>query len=183
MERDPLEKFIEVNRAGFDQSLADHDLWSQIEEQLPSDTPVVSIRRPRVFQLMKYAAAAVVIMSASIFGTMQYLQSSSTEGVSVEVINEINELTDYYDFEVKRKLKQLAAYDSDSHVNDELIDIDQVIDDLKIELDEVQKGSEEKVINAMISNFQLKILILERLLEAKENNLSNTKNKENEVNI
>ncbi len=184
MERDPLEQFVEVNRAAFDQALPDHDLWNQIEQQLPSDTPVVSIRRPRVFQLMKYAAAVVAIVSVSVFSTMQYVGSSDTEGVSAEVINEINELSDYYDFEVKRKLSQLAAYETDDDLDGELSDIDEVINDLKVELDEVPKGSEEKVINAMISNFQLKVLILERMLEAKENNSSNTENnRDDEINI
>lgn len=183
MERDPLEQFVEVNRTAFDQALPDHDLWNQIEQQLPADTPVVSIRRPRVYQLMKYAAAVLAIVSVSVVGTMQYIKSSEVAGVSTEVIDEINELSDYYDFEVKRKLSQLAAYDTDDTVNEELANIDKVINELKVELDEVPKGSEEKVINAMISNFQLKILILERMLEAKEINLSNTENRADEVNI
>jgi len=184
MERDPLEQFVEVNRAAFDQALPDHDLWSHIEQRLPSDTPVVSMRRPRIFQLMKYAAAVIAIVSASVFGTMKYMQGVESEGlVASEIINEINELSDYYDFEVKRKLSQLAAYETDVDVNQELANIDKVIDELKLELDEVPRGSEEKVINAMISNFQLKILILERMLEGKENNLSNTEIKKDEVNI
>lgn len=185
MERDPLEQFVEVHRASFDQALPDHDLWSQIEQQLPSDTPVVEMRRPRVFQLMKYAAAVIAIVSVSVFSTMQYMKSSSVVGVSAEVINEINELTDYYDFQVKRKLSQLAAYETDANanVNEELSNIDDVISQLKIELDEVPTGSEEKVINAMISNFKLKVLILETMLEAKENNLNNTENRDDEINI
>ena len=39
MERDPLEQFVEVHRASFDQALPDYDVWRQIEQQLPSDTP------------------------------------------------------------------------------------------------------------------------------------------------
>ena len=113
------------------------------------------------------------------------MKSASVDGVSAEVINEINELTDYYDFEVKRKLSQLAAYDTDvnANVNEELSNIDEVISGLKIELDEVPTGSEEQVINAMISNFKLKVLILETILEAKENNLNNTENRTDEINI
>jgi len=184
MERDPLEQFVEVHRASFDQALPDHDLWSQIEQRLPSDTPVVEMRRQfRVFQFMKYAAAIIALVSVSVFGTIEYMKSSGTSGVSAEVINEINELADYYNFEVKRKLSELAAYESDVNVNEELADIDAVIRELKVELDEVPTGSEEKVINAMISNFQLKVLILERMLEAKENNLNTKEKGTDEINI
>ena len=190
MERDPLEHFIASNRSAFDQALPEHDLWSKIERQLPSEIgadtksgSVVQLKRPRVFQLMKYAAAVLAIVSVSVFSTMEYMRSSNTEGISAEVMTELNELTDYYDFEVKRKLEQLAAYKAVPEINSVLSDIDKVIEGLKIELDEVPKGNEDKVINAMINNFQLKILILERMLEAKEGNFNLSENNRNEINI
>lgn len=182
MERDPLEEFIDINRSGFDQALPDHDLWNRIANDLPADTPVVPIRKPVIFQILKYAAAIAAIVGVSVFSTMQFMQSSSAE-VSAEIITELNELTDFYDFEVNRKLTQLAAYGGNAEANKELISIDEVISDLKTELAEVPKGSEEKVINAMISNFKLKILILERMLEAKQNNSTIKENRNNEVNL
>lgn len=182
MERDPLEEFIDVNRQSFDQALPDHDLWNRITAELPEETPVVPIRRPRIYQLMKYAAAVLAIISLSVFSTMQYMQSGTSEVLSAEVSHELDELMDYYDFEVTRKLNQLAAYDSEGEVSDELMAIDDVIAELKTELNEVPKGSEEKVINAMITNFQMKILILERILEGKENNITTEKNN-HEINI
>jgi|GEM_PF-3226224 len=183
MERDPLEQYIDTNRQSFDKALPEHDLWSRIAKELPKETPVVPIRRPRVYQLMRYAAAVLAIVSISVFSTMQYMKSSTPDVISAEVMTELYELTDYYDFEVTRKLTQLAAYGSDTEATEELADIDNIIEELKTELIDVPKGSEEKVINAMINNFQLKILILERILEAKENSSFTTEKKNNEVNI
>ena len=57
------------------------------------------------------------------------------------------------------------------------------INALKVELNEVQKGSEEKVINAMIDNFQLKILILERMLDANTSHFNNSETKDYEINL
>jgi len=183
MERDPLEEYIDVNRQSFDQALPDHDLWNRIATGLPNETPVVPMRRPRIYQLMKYAAAVLAIVSLSVFSTMQYMKSSEPDVLSAEVMTELYELTDFYDFEVKRKLSQLAAYGGETEASKELMAIDEIISELRTELLEVPKGSEEKVINAMINNFQLKILILERILESKENNSITIEKKNNEVNI
>ena len=188
MERDSLEKFIDTHRQAFDQALPDHDLWNKIEGELPDfevnreGGKVIHLSNP-IIHWIKYAAAVAAIVSISVFGTMQYMKSSQLEGISNEVMVELNELKDYYDFEVNRKLNQLAAFDNVKNLNSELSNIDNIIEELKKELEVVPKGNEEKVINAMIHNFQLKVLILERVIEGKESNLNNSENNNYEVNL
>lgn len=190
MKRDPLEAFIQTNRTAFDQALPEHNLWSKIEKQLPPEvreegkTLRISSRKPsRTLQFLKYAAAVVALVSASVFATIQYMNPVEPDGISAEMMTEIIELTDYYNFEVKRKLEQLTSFNPGLDVNKELSSIDDVIADLKLELNEVPKGSEEKIINAMINNFQLKILILEKMLEAKENHFNNSETEEHEISL
>lgn len=190
MKRDPLESFIHTNRSAFDQALPEHDLWSKIERELPSNQKdgavewkVVHKKERSIWRVLQYAAAVAAIVAVSVFGTVQYMATEESEGISASTINEINELSDYYDFEVKRKLEQLAAYESITEVDSELMNIDKIIDDLKIELEEVEKGNEEKIINAMINNFQLKVLILERMLEAKKSQFNNSETIEYEVSL
>ena len=43
--------------------------------------------------------------------------------------------------------------------------IDELLEELKTELDNAVKGSEEQIINAMINNYQTKLAILERVLQ------------------
>ncbi|MBT8218817.1 MAG: hypothetical protein KJP00_03285 [Bacteroidia bacterium] len=185
MERDPLERFIQTNRAAFDKALPSHDLWSKIEEQLPQERRgelrlLAGGRRSFAFSVMKYAATVLAIVSLSVFGTLKYVQSESN--ISPSLLAEIEELQQFYNFEVERKKSQLTSFDL-TEVNAELNNIDQVIDELHTELEQVPNGSEEKVIHAMISNYQLKVLILERMLEAKTNQVNNTKEEKDEVNI
>jgi len=190
MKRDPLESFIQTNRSAFDQALPEHDLWNKIESELPSDTSVksndlkvVHHRSSTVWRVLQYAAAVAAIVFVSVVGTIQYMSKDESQGISETTINEINELTDYYNFEVKRKLQQLAVFEPITEVDAELANIDKIIADLKVELEEVEKGNEEKVINAMIDNFQLKILILERILDGKKSQFNNSETKEYEVSL
>ncbi|MDV7393244.1 hypothetical protein RZS08_17865, partial [Arthrospira platensis SPKY1] len=66
-------------------------------------------------------------------------------------------------------------------VQPDLLQLDEFYQELQLELDRAPKGSEEQIIQAMIRNHQIKLDILERVLEKVQTN--NPKTTENETSI
>lgn len=183
LEQDQLEEYIDINRASFDQALPKHDLWSKIERELEAKEDA-SKKSGRVIRMnvVRYAAAAIALMAISVFGTYQYMKPNQMVA-SEEVMQELEEIQTFYDFQVNRNLQKLAAFKTDEDLTQNLSDIDVVIEDLKIELSTVPEGSEQRVIKAMIDNYKLKVYILESVLEGKEKYILENKDSNNEINI
>lgn len=181
LEKDQLETYIETNKSSFDQALPNHDLWSKIEQELEDKTEKTKGRIVRM-NVVRYAAAAIVLIAISVFGTYQFMKPTQMVA-SAEVLQELEEIQTFYDFEVNRKLQKLATFNTDENILDNLEEIDSVIEELKIELSNVPEGSEDRVIKAMIDNYKLKVYILESVLEGQEQYFIEKKASSNEVSI
>jgi hypothetical protein len=178
---DNLEKFILENRAAFDTAAPNLKVWAEIDRRMEHG-PLV--RRITWIKKLRVAAAAVVLLTAG--GMIGYrLSSSATEVKSLaDVSPEHAEMERYFASQVDEKLTQLAAYRQDGYVRADLQQLDTMYEELKLELQQAPPGADEKVIQAMIENYQTKIDILEQVLEkVQTTNPTNLKTEENEVSL
>ncbi len=164
MMKDNLEKFILENRAAFDDEKPRADLWQAIESNLEPKEE----QKRRIIPIWRYAraaAAAVILIGTGIL--IGHKMSAPTDNALVmdEIFPEYTEMEQYYQAEVSEKFAQLTKYNVSPAIVQDLEQLDQIQQELKEDLANAPKGSEEQVINAMIKNYQTKLAILERVLD------------------
>ncbi len=180
MNKDNLENFIIERRNAFDDKEPPKMAWKKIQKELQKDNKIP--RRISLWNITKIAAAVVLLVgSGFVFGR----QSSSSAHLAEVEQNypEFLEAKSYYEFEVNEKLAQLASYSYDASLEDDMSQLDAFMKELKAELEEAPKGTEEQIINAMISNYQTKLDILEKVLEAVKSTDKQTKSKKDDSRI
>jgi hypothetical protein len=161
---DNLEKFIRKNRAEFDDRKPPQDIWSAIDQHLDKSSKK-SARRIPIWRYARVAAAAVFLIGTGVLIGLE-LNNQSAEPLSFEeAFPEYFEAEQYYQKEVKTKIAQLANYNGDAEINDDLKQLDEIYEELKNDLSEAPKDQQEQIINAMITNYRTKLSILERVLE------------------
>lgn len=186
MKHDNLEKYIIEERAAFDLENPPLKAWYGIEKQLKADQ-----RKGRIVKMRNYLSRAAVVLLLLVAGgvigslmTRQYnggLADTDTRMVAPE----LQEAEAFYQKEVQNKVQQLTAY-SEQHeaVLKDLGEVDQFLRELKSELEQAPKGSEELIIQNIIRSYQAKLEILERVLYHIQNNKIDSQNSEyNEISI
>ena len=160
---DRLEKFINQNRDQFDDKVPNLKVWADIENRL--DPP--RAKRVSMKQVLSIAASVLILLSTGAF-----LGNYFTKNVNVPVASLT--LKDYPEYgkkerdfqqKIENKRAQLASFNYDATVNEDLVDLDETLEDLRTELKDVPKGSEEQVLQAMLKNYETKVAILEIVLE------------------
>jgi hypothetical protein len=166
MNKDNLEQFILERRAAFDDKEPPRMAWDKIQLELNKDN--VTPRRISLWQFTRVAAAIVFLIG---IGIVIGRQSSLTTDLAYveENFPEFVEARTYYEMEVDERLAKLAHYSYDSGLEDDMVELDRFMEELKAELEVAPKGSEGKIIQAMVSNYQTKLDILERVLESVKN--------------
>lgn len=176
---DNLEKFIKDNRKDFDQSVPKLKVWAAINSEL--DQP----KKAKRISLWKYArmAAAVLVLLGTGAMLGNYFSNGQNQQASAlsEVSPEYAELEQYYRMQVNQKRSQLAHYKYDVSINDDIGQLEKLMEDLMKELEEAPLANDERIINAMINNYQTRVAILERVLQRlQSNNQKNIKKEDNE---
>ncbi len=168
-----LEKFIKNNKeqiSSFD--LPDGHL-DRFEKKLNKKKP---ISKTYWYSL---AAAIALLLSLSVF--IRYEQSQTKEIVNTErlislgdVSPQYKEVEEFYRQDLYRKINEFQQLnckinpEQKEMIDDELQQLDKVYQSLREELK--QNRSDERIINAMINNYQYKIEFLELVIEQiKEN--------------
>ncbi len=161
-----LEGFIRANRDAFDTHSPDEQLWTAIEKSIGGKTAkVVQVHWQRT--LMRIAAAAVLLIAGVNIG-IWYANSSGQPGMALsDVSKEYAELEQYYQRDISAKKEKLASFATyqDAGVTEDLLQMDNVMNELRNELAKVPPGNREKVVRAMIENYKAKAAILGRVLE------------------
>ena len=175
---DNLEKFIKQNREGMDREVPDLKVWAAIDKNLSAVEPEQKAKVVPLFRRLRAAAAILLLLTAGGLGGSYF--ATQTSG------NEINSLADispehaeterWFNRQVDEKVAKLASYKQAENVKPDLEQLDAVFQELAAELEKAPKGKEEQIINAMITNYQAKVDILNRVLEKVET--ANQKNEE-----
>ena len=177
---DHLEKFVHENRSAFDVEVPNLKVWANINKQIDQrpKPKIVWLRRLRAV-----AAVAILAVTACVIGFK--MGTASVEARSLADISpEHAEMETYFNTQIQEKMAKLASYRQDGFVKSDFQELDAIYEDLKKELEKAPAGNEEQVIQAMISNYQTKIDILEKVLEkVQTTGQTNLKTEENEVSI
>lgn len=167
--KDYIEEFISQNREEFDTENPSLKAWYQIEKSLEQEAKIG--RRVQFWKVTRMAAAVLVLLVlGGVIGSVLTKQGSSDNELAVEqleeIVPELSEMENYYRQQLNPKLQQLASYKNLApQVMQDLQENDLFIQELKQELLKAPKGTEEIVLNNIIKTYQIKLGILERVLE------------------
>lgn len=160
---DKLENFIAENREAFDKAQPSENIWNTINSRIESyEEP--QRQSKMVWMITKMAAAfAVVLASGVVIGF--YVNSSQSNAASNDpIFQEYIDVEKKYVKDINHKMNALSIHDVDPHVNSDLMQLDEVYEELKKELYQGHSVNNGKIIEALLTNYQEKVEILEKVL-------------------
>lgn len=172
---DKFEKFVGRNRDEFDIHLPGPSVWENIQKR-QSKTLFFSGKK---MLRIAYRVASVAIIFVLSYAYHDFRTQNKPEKISARMNNkiykeipELKETEMYYNKQVDLKLKELKPLLKDQPeiekiVKNDLTELDQVYASLKQDLND--NIANEKVLEAMIQNYRLKLQILEDLLSEVKN--------------
>lgn len=192
MQGDRLEQFIREHREEFDQSIPNLKIWAAIEGQLDQEQPPAALtgagsaKRIMFWKGLRVAAAVLAFM---VFGgligsyiTRAHLQMEPA-GLA-DISPDYAELKEYYETQIQDKYQQLVSYEQAAVVEPDLDQLDDIMTELRQELVNAPKGSQEQIVENLIQSYQTKIEILTRVLERiKTSNPKTLKSEDDEISI
>ncbi|MBL6446119.1 hypothetical protein JMN32_07360 [Fulvivirga sp. 29W222] len=174
--KDKLKESVDSRREDFDLFDADFDqMWSNVEQGLNKS-------RRNIWPFAGKIAATILLLVIVGWGFISLKFNDSSEGVALhEISPELAETEYYYSQQVAEKLSIIKASKAgvDKEVMDNLIALDSAYQDLKQDLKD--NADNEEVVEAMITNYRLKLSILEQIL--KEIKQHDNREQNSEVNI
>ncbi len=161
MQGDPLEQFVNRNRAAFDEELPEPDVWSGISQQLDAQQQ----RRRSWWQVARIAASVLLLLAcgALLGGYFMYQRAQQPPSLE-EIAPAYAEMEAEYQREIDQKYQQLASYQHSKVVEQDLKRLDEAVQDLKAELQHAPPGREEEIVSRLLQSYRAKVMLLERVL-------------------
>ena len=170
-----IETYIRDHREEIDRDEPSPMVWNNIEKALK---PEAKVKKMSLWSYVRAAAMVMIAVGAgywwSVFQPDIPLvpgngQSSILEGIHLieHSIPEMEEVETYYTMEFAERMEKIKKYDlkqfpaTESYMKD-LAQVDECIAEIKKDMEE--EGFHDQIIEAMITNFDQKIAILEQLL-------------------
>lgn len=164
-----MEKFIRENRPAFDSEMPSHRVWEKIEGDLH---PV----RGRMVPLsMVYRIAASIVLILAVGVLLGYYVGSQSQ--AEEIQRQMAGMERYYQKKMDKKMVQLADYQATDQVRSELTSLENGYARLASET----PLDKEKYLRAVMTNFEARLALLERVLLQMEKYSKEGKNNENEI--
>ncbi len=168
--KDNLEKFIQENRQAFDDLEPSEGLWKDIEGKVAKSKKDFS-------WIWKVAAVLLLCSTLALLIDRQFVTENNQMSDISPLMTELMEVEGHYTTVIQTRSAEISKLIADKQLEDvqileDLEALNQMYEELKEELDKNQ--NDERVINAMIRNLQLRVEILTVQLE----NLKKLKGKE-----
>lgn len=156
---DQLEQFIMNNKDAFNDANPSEKVWKGINKQLG---------RNNNFLQVVWKVAAILFMVSTIYLLVEKSFEESQSGPQFS--EEFTQAEDYYTQLISVKRMEIQEKLSPEEQEELLEEIDQ-LDVLYVELKETYQtnAASERIVDAMISNLQLRLQILSKQLEILEN--------------
>ncbi len=178
---DRLEKFIKENRADFDDATPNLKVWAALDKELHG--PKQKVKTKPAFAIRRWAsiaAAAVLLLGVGTLMGIQMTKSQYSDlGEMAALMEDFSEMEDRYQSEITKKVSLLDNHKIEKSVKTDLTQLESFLSELKVELEEAPKESKEKIVSAMITNYQTRLEILERILNKIEASGSQNNKDEN----
>ncbi|MFK8101714.1 MAG: hypothetical protein AB8G15_04295 [Saprospiraceae bacterium] len=165
--KDNLEDFITENRAAFDEATPNLKVWADIDKRI--DQPQSS---RSIFPVLRKLAAVFALLGiGALIGISMLNQKQLGSDNNLAALgNEYQEIEAFYQVQISQKVAQLANFQYDQSIKEDLVQLDEFLEELKVALQEAPKEKEEEIINAMINNYKTRVELLERVLEHLKSN-------------
>lgn len=179
---DNLEKLITENKDQFNDHLPPPDLWDNIEKGIVEE-------KAKQFSIVKFLSAGVAAIALLIVGVwlgVNFSGDDMDKALSNSSFTDYKQTEQYYSVQVKNYLEEINELDTESNIEEELKQLDEVYQELRDELLHSEIRNQDVIINAMIKNYQVKVGMLERILEktkTKEFNKEINNNKNEKISI
>lgn len=164
-----LTSFIQSNRDAFDEATPSFRVWSEIDQALhPQEkqrlASVINIRR-----VLSIAASVLLLLAVGAASGIYYMKNQLQEAATVASLEEISpeyaEMVRYYNEQIDEKARLVSQQSKDKTVLEDLKAVDKARAELEAELQKAPKGAEEQIVANLIKSYQIKLDILERVLE------------------
>lgn len=173
---DKFEKFIEENAANFDSNEPEDGHFERFHNKLNKDKKMKSTKN--IFYWLKLAAVAVIVITLSVFSYLEIISGdvgNTANDVSLsDVSAEYKEVEEYYKTELETKITELNQLQCDKgslpkdEIMNEFKSIDNLYNSLKKDLKKNQGN--QQIINAMINCYQMKVEVLEQIINQVNDN-------------
>jgi len=163
---DQLEKYVVENQSSFNEDQPSNDLWNKIDKDL-------SKKRSTTQVIWKVAAILFLVSTVLLL-----LDRTKVETAKPQLSQEFVEAEDYYVSMINQRKQLIKERLTPKQEKQFLVEISQ-LDSMYLELKKTYQtnASNQRVVDAMINNLQLRLDILNRQLEI----LENIKEQENET--
>jgi RNA recognition motif-containing protein len=169
---DKLEKFVTENRAAFDDAQPNPLMWLDIEKKLEAQKN----KRSRLITLYRPVAIAASFILVLGVGMLIGLNINKPSGQDLLAANpqyqEFQQAEKYFQKQVNVKLDMLKDYPGAPEVTEDLSQLDVVYNEMKAELLNSPNKDNSAIIQAMIENYQIRINMLEKILQKINNKAS-----------
>lgn len=158
---DNLEKFIVENKEQFNDHLPSPDVWENIEKGIREE----KTKRFSIVKFIGSGVAALMLILVGVWFGVSFQVDDMDKAISNSSFADYKQTEQYYSVQVKNYLKQVNELDSENTIEEELEQLDEVYQELRGELLNAKVRNQDLIINAMIKNYQIKIGMLERILD------------------
>ncbi len=160
-----LEDFIRQHRAGFDEEGPSPQVWKGLEQQLKAQRPAGVVHMLKRHWLKAAAILVLVVNSVMIYQFLQFKKQQQDLGT---IAPELQEARLYYTSQIEQRLDDIRKYPPealglDSTARKELELRNDTYDMLEKEL-QANPGN-ERIRSAMVRYYQLKLDLLDKILE------------------
>jgi hypothetical protein len=177
----PIEDYVDRHRRDMDvEEPEDQFIWEGIHRELSRG------RRIRI-HVMRYAVAIIILMTASyfIFSLATRKEEPATTITLADISGELASQENLFQLTIDRKLNEIKAYELEeekyARFYKELEQLDELHQEYVADLQEL--GDNPRLIRAMLSYYELKIRILEKLLMEIEKQESHENKTEHEKQV
>lgn len=168
---DDLEKFIIEHREEFDDRLPTKDVYQRIARKVNPVESNIGARPSMISWLSRAAAFSVILASGIVIGYYVNLGKNNPVVEDQKFIDYVN-VEKQYVKDINHKMNVLKTHSVDPQVDQDLMQLDQVFQELKTELYKGKNINNDKIIEALIMNYQVKVDILEKVLSKVQSNES-----------
>jgi len=165
---DNFRKFVETNSEAFDSEMPPLAVWKNIERRLP--VAPKKIKSPFPF-LRVAAVAALLVIGAGLGIFVNNNLVSKKSDVTVDAVApDFEEAKKFYITKINQSITQLVSYNGDSTVLNDVQEVDSFQNELFNELRNAPESSREEIVKRIIHSYQIKLGILDHVLERVQNN-------------
>ena len=164
MQHDKLEQFIQDNREALDFGAPSLKVWAKIDGAL--ETKKTNVRQ--LWRMVGIAATvAFLLVAGGIIGSLLTTSKATPHGiVSLEDIDpELAKIEGYYQRQFNQKYKILTSVPHDKSIDQDIEQINASLEELHRELISAPKGAQKRIVDNLIQTYQLKVRLLERVLQ------------------